>query len=259
MNDDRVIFLFDGSWDGLMTCIYESFYRKIFKVDLQIESAFNPGMFEKPFSVISDVELSKRVWKGLKKKLDATSRKEFLYTFLSEEVDAFQHLFNYAVYVLQNKKDVTKNYGNESVLALSQYAKSVSREAHRMKAFIRFQKWSDGTFFCIIHPDFNVIPIITKHFVDRYADQHWIIYDEKRKYGIYFDTMNLHDVSFEHFQSQNHQQTLAEIGMDELEQKFDLLWKDYYQSANIASRKNPKLHKQHVPIRYWKYLNEIQL
>ncbi|MDN3710262.1 DUF4130 domain-containing protein [Myroides ceti] len=45
---------------------------------------------------------------------------------------------------------------------------------------------------------------------------------------------------------------------DEKESLFDQLWKDYFKSTNITERKNMKLHIQHVPKRYWKYLNEKQ-
>ena len=31
---------------------------------------------------------------------------------------------------------------------------------------------------------------------------------------------------------------------------------EYFKSTNIKSRKNMKLHLQHVPKRYWKYLTE---
>ncbi|MGB1209996.1 MAG: DUF4130 domain-containing protein, partial [Lacinutrix venerupis] len=40
------------------------------------------------------------------------------------------------------------------------------------------------------------------------------------------------------------------------ELEFQQLWKDYFKSTNIKSRKNMKLHIQHVPKRYWKYLSE---
>jgi probable DNA metabolism protein len=40
------------------------------------------------------------------------------------------------------------------------------------------------------------------------------------------------------------------------EHEYQTLWNDYFKSTNIASRINPKLHTQHVPKRYWKYLSE---
>ncbi|RYZ23730.1 MAG: DUF4130 domain-containing protein, partial [Chitinophagaceae bacterium] len=45
---------------------------------------------------------------------------------------------------------------------------------------------------------------------------------------------------------------------DEAESIYQELWKQYFKSVNIAARKNTKLHIQHMPKRYWKYLPEKQ-
>ncbi|MES2689093.1 MAG: DUF4130 domain-containing protein, partial [Bacteroidota bacterium] len=46
------------------------------------------------------------------------------------------------------------------------------------------------------------------------------------------------------------------ISVDEHEEWYRQLWAGYFKHTNIPSRKNIKLHLQHVPKRYWKYLPE---
>lgn len=46
------------------------------------------------------------------------------------------------------------------------------------------------------------------------------------------------------------------ITLDEKDEYFQHLWKQYYHSTNIEARRNMKLHIKHVPKRYWKYLVE---
>ena len=36
------------------------------------------------------------------------------------------------------------------------------------------------------------------------------------------------------------------------------LWKCYFESTTIKERKNPKLQKRMMPLRYWKHLSEFQ-
>jgi probable DNA metabolism protein len=48
-----------------------------------------------------------------------------------------------------------------------------------MEAFVRFKKCQDGLFLSLVQPDFNVLPLIERHFRNRYQDQRWLIYDEK--------------------------------------------------------------------------------
>jgi probable DNA metabolism protein len=113
-------------------------------------------------------------------------------------------------------------------------------------------------FYASIDPDFNVLPLISSHFKNRYADQEWIIYDLKRKYGLHYNLKTVEEITID-FASEVNQKSPALILMDEKEELYSLLWKDYFKSANIVARKNTKLHVKHVPKRYWKYLTEKQL
>ncbi|MBQ2881820.1 MAG: DUF4130 domain-containing protein, partial [Clostridia bacterium] len=36
------------------------------------------------------------------------------------------------------------------------------------------------------------------------------------------------------------------------------LWKQYYRTVAISSRKNERLRRQYMPRRYWKYLIETE-
>jgi probable DNA metabolism protein len=134
----------------------------------------------------------------------------------------------------------------------------VHRERHRMKAFVRFQLTKDGIYYAAVDPDFNVLPLIIDHFKNRYADQRWLIYDLKRKYGIYYDLEKVETIMLEFNESNNNGKDIAG-SFDEKEDLYQQLWKDYFKSVNIASRKNMTLHIRHVPKRYWKYLTEKHL
>ena len=52
------------------------------------------------------------------------------------------------------------------MLGVSQWTKQVGREKHRMEAFVRFKKTQEGLFISLVRPDFNVLPLIEKHFKD---------------------------------------------------------------------------------------------
>ena len=42
----------------------------------------------------------------------------------------------------------------------------------------------------------------------------------------------------------------------EEEKQFQKMWKQYFQSICIQERRNDKVHQQHLPKRFWKYLLE---
>ncbi len=249
-----VDYLFDGSFEGLLTAVFESFERKQAKVKLLFPGETS-GLFGEVIEIHPDPSKAERVWKGLRKKTGEVSTKNYLKAFLSEEPAVCQRLFDYALYIFNHGEGHFKNFGNDHVLAISQLAHKVDREKHRMEAFVRFQKSSDGLFFALIHPDYNVLPLIIRHFKDRYTDQPWLIYDKKRKYGIHYDLSKVHEVMLDLKTVQDLTPT-STITMDEQEALYTTLWKAYFKSTNIPERKNLKLHLQHVPKRYWHYLTE---
>jgi probable DNA metabolism protein len=246
-------YCFDGSMTGLLSCVFRAFEFKEFNVIVTANPQAQTGLFDEFIRVASNDQHGQRVWQGLKQKVSSSSLRAFYYTFLSEQEAAFQTLFDFAVYVFQNQRPVDKDYGHAAVIGMSQWAKQVGREKHRMEAFVRFKKAKDGLFLSLVRPDFNVLPIISRHFQERYQDQSWLIYDEQRNYGIYYDLRQMHQVEMnaEIIDPQiriGHSQSFS-IELDDQELLYDQLWKDYFNSVNIQARKNMKLHIQYVPKR----------
>ncbi|MCX2478703.1 TIGR03915 family putative DNA repair protein [Pedobacter sp. MC2016-15] len=251
-------YVFDGSLEGLLCSVFEWFERKPGPIRLITRAAFQPDAFSEHLEIFSEERKADRVWKGLQSRLPKAWIRRFYCTYLSETEQAYINLFEFTCYIFSNVAGAENNYGNPYVLAISQTAIKVEREKHRMEAFIRFQHTADGIFYCGIDPDFNVLPLIMNHFRNRYADQQWIIYDINRKYGLFYDLEKVEEIKMDFNEQQKSMQPSASALSDK-EALYAVLWKDYFKSANIVARKNTKLHVQHVPKRYWKYLTEKQL
>ncbi|KAA0993110.1 TIGR03915 family putative DNA repair protein [Dyadobacter aurulentus] len=252
-------FVFDGTLEGLLTAVFYCYQKKSGRVKIVSSAHFYPDVFQQHFEVVSEDDKARRVWAGLKTKLDKQWMLNFYKSFLSEQPPAFQHLVDFARYIIDNEPGAESNYGNPDVLAISQLSQKVHREKHRMEAFIRFQKTSDGIFYAHIEPDFNVLPLLIPHFKNRYADQKWIIYDLKRKYGLFYDLEKVDEIVFDFSEEMSPGlNALPAQLLDEKEELYTILWKDYFRNVNIPARRNMKLHIRHVPKRYWKYLSEKQ-
>jgi probable DNA metabolism protein len=139
-------------------------------------------------------------------------------------------------------------------MRISEIIRMARREKHRMEAFVRFQKLKDETFYSAVEPDFNVLPLLIRHFKNRYADQKWIIYDIKRGYGLYYDLHDIQYISLDFSEVNNPANVITAFSHDE--SIYQHLWKNYFTSVNIVSRKNTRLHLRHIPKRYWKHLTE---
>lgn len=246
--------IYDGSFDGLLTAVFEWYERKPGKITLEQQAMFNLNAFEEVFIVHTSTEKSDRVRKAYIKRLDADWNRKIYCAWLSESPTGRHHIFQFLLSLFSTDEKIYHNYGNEDVVTIAKLAGSVEREKHRMEAFIRFEKMQDGLFSARVNPDFNVLPLISKHFKDRYSDQSWLIYDLKRNYGLHYD---LHEVEIVSMEKEVIKIAKAPEHLDKTELKFRDLWKNYFNATNIAERKNTKLHIQHVPRRYHKYLTEL--
>ncbi len=122
--------------------------------------------------------------------------------------------------------------------------------------FLRFQKAVDGTYFAALKPLYNVLSLVLPYLQDRFADQKWVLYDLKREYGYYHNLSTITEVHFEQKGGPLQSGFLDESIMDQDEKLFQKLWQTYFKAITIKERTNPKLHRQNLPTRFWKYLPE---
>lgn len=251
----------DGTMAGLLTAVFEAYERKA-QDDVSIVRAelAAPDVFSRRIDIDTDAIKARRVWKGLAGKLSVEALDRLWYCYLSELPEADNTILAFVRYVFSNPtRNVAEDYGHPAVLWIAQTARRVWREKHRMEAFVRFHELADSMFYALIEPDFNVLPLIEKHFRSRYADQAWIIYDGRRKWGLSYDQKSetVSEIYLEWTEGGNGMPQDDVLAPEE--PLYQMLWKDYFKSTGIAARKNPKLHVRHVPTRYWKYLTEKKL
>ena len=208
---------YDGTFDGFLTGGFEGYEKKIKIFNIQNIAVAQDSLFAQSYAVQTEEVKANRVWSSLKKRLTPQACHQLYCAFLSERTGIEDVMLRYIQKSLKSKRSIATDFSDDDVL--------------------------------------KVLPLIRKHFLKRYADQQWIIYDLKRDYGLYY---NLHKVDIVNFQfDKNFDPTKASSDMfDEDELVFQTLWRDYFKSTNIKSRKNMRLHIQHVPKRYWKYLSE---
>lgn len=253
-----VSYLYDGTYSCFLCCVFDYFYRKDRAVTVCTEDTRKPILFTDIHRVTAHAPHTKRVLKKLKE-ITGENAISFFHVFLSEDPAGIQYAFEILIRIFTGEHDLLSNFGDTAVLYFAKTLKKVNRERHRMKAFVRFKKAKNGTYLATVEPDFNVLPLINAFFRNRYADQPWIIYDTKRDYGFYYDLRSVMEVQFTATKEDDITDPSDLLAFDDDELQFQTLWKSYFNSTNIAARKNLKLHLRHVPVRYWKYLPEKQM
>ena len=251
-----IIYIYDNTFEGLLTCIFECYSRKDFPVDICPREGETKHLFAERIEVVSDSKKAERVWSGMQNKLTQKNKQMPFYAFLTGEPGIEMKIYRFARRLFSEHFNIETDFGDSDVLYLTQTATKVKKEAMRMMQFVRFQRTKNNLWFCGIEPKYDVIPLVVNHFQKRFADQKWLLYDLKRNYGAYYDRDKLEEVVLSNQTFNKYSGEVQQNLLEESEDFYQKLWKSYFNHINIKERKNLKLQRQHMPRRFWKCLPE---
>lgn len=180
------ILIYDGSFNGFLTSIYRAFEEKEGIVNIHSHSVCQNGLFSESETVATQIDKAKRVWNGIQAK-SHVAIKNVYFAFLSGSKGIELLLFRYICKMFFPNQIGETDFTDEMVHKINHLAKSVGREKQFLETFMHFHMTVDGNYYATIDPEFDVLPLLSKHFRSRYSDQPWIIYDIKRKYGLFYD------------------------------------------------------------------------
>ncbi len=171
--------------------------------------------------------------------------------YLSAALGIDTLIYRYIRQSVPAKGETQPRMDPSTAIAIERLSQKVRREAHRMKGFVRFVQTGEQVYLALINPRYDVLPLIRRHFENRYADQQWIIYDTERGSGFFYDLESTREVRLP-----AESLPLPTTACRPTEQRYRQLWKRYFESVNVPQRNNPKAHLRQLSRRYWKYLPE---
>ena len=253
------LFIYDKTFEGLLSCVFFAYEQKIFPDNILPENASQPLFVDFEYTIVSETDKAQRVWAAMEKKISKIAQNMVLYTWMSELPEVEMLLFRYIRKNIDHPQGIEMNFGDDDVLRIKQLAQKVNHEVHRYNQFIRFQQTADGLYFAPISPQFNILTLLQHHFKSRYNDQQWIIYDTRRNTGLYYDKDKVEEITFSKADvAALKLGTLSDDKLSDEEKYFEELWKSYFESITIKQRINLKLQRQNMPKKFWKYLTEMQ-
>ncbi|HEY8889612.1 MAG TPA: TIGR03915 family putative DNA repair protein [Clostridium sp.] len=239
-------FIYDGSFDGFLSVIYDCYYDKIPEY-IEIEDHYTFNILYTDKLIKTDLVKSNKVSKAILEKISEETLIHVYQAFLSEDIGIELNLFKYIQLGFKMGRKVNDFLTNEIVNEVQKYSRKVESEAHRFLGLVRFQQFKN-ILYAAIEPDYNILELLGNHFKERLTNEKWIIHDVKRKVGIVYDNNDwvMRELKFEKIQSH-----------DKEELFYQNLWKVFHKSVSIKERSNEKLQMQHMPKKYWNNLIEM--
>ena len=224
-------------------------------VKLQMEYEMDRELFAEYVEVEPDVEKAEKVLRTIRRELGLEAYECICQAAASWDKRKANAIFKTVVLGLHlpKKQSVMNCLTKDYVCMVADLAKKTWNEAHRFMGFVRFSELAGGILYADIRPENEVLPFIAPHFANRYPEENWIIYDERRdKFAIHRagkGWMILEDMKIA-------EEVRSQLSMDE--DDYRAMWKAFTKSISIEARKNESLQKQLLPLKFRDKMSEFK-
>ena len=240
-----MIYLYDGSFEGLMTCIFYGYSVLNKLVDIQVDKG-QMSLIDEMVKITTEADKSDRIVRYLIDKFGYEFFMSVYYVYLSssktKEISMIRTIFlgrDIGSEIIHSRQDDVVEFMKNRVY--------VSNERHFYLGLLRFTELKDGLLYAQFEPENNILPIIMGHFKNRLGDRPFIIHDMKRHIlGVYEN-----EISFVSDEG-------LDIRLEEIDDVYESLWKVFHTSIAIENMINPKLQSSNLHKKYWKYMTEMK-
>lgn len=242
-----VAYYYDGSFEGLMCCVYESYINKELP-----EIVFGPMEAQMTLydirNIETDQEKADRVENAIRYKISEEALEFIDRAFLTVLPSKELHIMSFVRAGFKAGGKIMEMLTDDTVSILKDAVSHLGMESSSYVQFIRFSELG-GVLVSIIEPKNYILPLIREHFCDRFREECFIIYDKTHGMMLigekgdarlgYVDSFEPSDAGYE-------------------EKRFRRLWRSFYDAIGIRERYNPRCRMSHMPKRFWAQMTEFQ-
>jgi len=244
---ENIIYRYDGTFDGFLCCVFESYTKKEMPAAILSENDIQYTIYpEKNIETV--LENSQRVFNSFSKKMSKEAEKIIKYAFLTCMENKEITIYKFIRIGYEKGNQVLNMLADDTVSKVLKAVRYLKKEAHLFTGFIRFCEL-DGFLVSQIEPNNFVLPILAGHFIDRYSQENFVIYDKTYRVALVYKEHKAAIMNIENFNIPKG---------EEKELLYSQLWKNYYNNIAIKERYNPKCRRNMMPKRYWKNMLEVK-
>jgi uracil-DNA glycosylase len=156
-------------------------------------------------------------------------------------------LYRIAWRIASGERHLLERATDPDVNDAARLAKSVGRDTHKMKAFVRFREvpGERDAFIAWFEPEHFILDRVAPFFARRFAGMRWAILTPYRSASWNGETLAFGPGAYR-----------ADAPSGDARED---LWRTYYANIFNPARLNPRMMRQEMPQKYWKHLPEAQL
>lgn len=249
MEYEKKILICKDSLEGIFTGIYDGWLwgARGLLVEIRTREPDCPEFFCTCVDILPDTEKAHKVARSVKRKLGGEVYEAICYAAVSLHPEKGTAIFRVLQRAFQGgrcRRDVIEDLTDPDVHLVMKLRTRVWHEYHRYFGFVRFRDAGGGVLFSEIAPENDILEMLAPHFADRFPNENWMIYDERRKKVLVHPKGGTCSIHAEVILNEDQRKTLGRA------EEYEQLWKAFCESVTIQERKNPRLQQQFLPLKF---------
>mgnify|MGYP000994331413 CR=1 FL=1 len=242
-----VVYRYDGTLDGFLCCVYESYAMK------EMPAAIL-GPEDEQLSLLPTRDVETDAFRAARvlKSIPARISEDALYlverAMLTSMPEKEKRLLEFLRLGYRKGGMVMDMVHDDAVAPVLAAVTHLGREAHLFLGFVRFTE-NAGVLASVIEPKNRVLPLIARHFLNRYPNEAFIIFDRTHREALV---------------AQRGRGRIAPLlslelpAPNDMERAVRALWRRFHQSVAIDQRRNSVCQRTHLPLRYRRVMTEFE-
>lgn len=248
LNRRDVIYMYDGTFEGLMSAVFDCYYGHDYPYDICAEKNMQTVLFCDYLRSSADPKKADRVINSIFSKISSEAFYYIYCAYLSETDGREMKIFDFLYAGYKFGASITQRMNLDSVWKLVTTAKTVASEAHLYLGFVRFKKLENGVYYSEIEPKGRVLPLLSQHFSKRFASMPFMIHDLNHAECLVYNGASLEIRETD---------STPILKYSEDEKLFQDMWREFYKTIEIKERHNEKCRMTLLPKRYWRCMTEF--
>ena len=253
MNPDAFALSYDGSFPGFLCAVAAALNadRGGLPFPPIRRRAACASLFDESIAVPTDEARAARLWRRLEARAGKEALRECFEAFCSDldgVEDALAHTLGR---MIVSGRGALSELGDPACLRVMEASRRSKAQAHKLTGLLRFAELSDGSWYAVMKPECDILPLIGEHFAERFPLLRFIIHDSGRAQAILHEPggpwkiMDGFSLEF-----------TGAPPLSDRERELQACWRLYFTSVAIAERRNTRLQASHMPKKYWPFLPE---
>lgn len=245
-NRTDLVYAYDGSFAGLMCCVFESYQQKEMPSVIR-PPGVQPSLFDTAKWIETDEQKADRVFNSIPVKISSEAQELVKLGFLTCVAHKEMLIYRFLRLGFKHGSLVMAMLTDDTVCSLQKAVRHLTSESHKFKGFVRFSVFGE-VLVAVIEPKNFVLPLISPHFCDRFHNEEFMIYDKTHSMALIYRSQKAELIFVD-------QLTLPDVDATEIE--YRRLWKQFYKTIAIEGRTSPRCRRTLMPKRYWGQLTEL--